>query len=109
MRSERGGREIRPAGAADSTVVEIGPWGGYREHTGGSTMEGRYRLTQGRMYQVQDTAFVVLVLDSSRFFPRSAAQPLAVAVRTLAGDTLVLSGTGTDASLYTFVRVSRPR
>jgi hypothetical protein len=107
--STRANQVIRPVAKADSTVIEIGPWGAYREYSRGSTLRGHYRLAEGRMYQLQDTAFVVLLLDSSRFFTRSGPSSPAIAIRSLSRDSLALSGTGTDSSLYTFVRVERPR
>jgi hypothetical protein len=103
--SEQDGRVTRPGGAADSAVIEIGAWGAYREYTHGSTLQGHYRMGQGRMYRLDDSAYVVLVLDSSRFFPPSGSPTPSVAVRALGGDSLVLSGTGSDTSFYTFVRV----
>jgi hypothetical protein len=106
--SERGGQTVRPAGSADSMTFRIGPYGGYREEVGGSAMESHYVLAQGRLHQLRDTSFTVLLLDSSRFFPRDEREHPAVAVRSLSGDTLVLSGTGTDATLHTFVRVANP-
>lgn len=103
--SEGGGRVERPTGAADSVTVHIGAYGGYREEIGGSTLQSRYSLAHGHLNELRDTAFTVLLLDSSRFFPRGEREHPAVAVRSLSGDTLVLSGTGTDATLHTFVRV----
>jgi hypothetical protein len=105
--SKRDGQVVRPTAPADSMIFRVGRYGAYREETGGSTLESRYSLAQGRLHQLQDTAFTVLLLDSSRFFPRSQRQHPAVAVRSLSGDTLILSGTGTDATLHTFVRVGR--
>lgn len=105
--SRRDGQEVRPTGPADSMAFRVGRYGEYREETGGSALESRYSLAQGRLHQLQDTAFTVLLLDSSRFFPRGERQHPAVAVRSLARDTLILSGTGTDATLHTFVRVGR--
>jgi hypothetical protein len=105
--SERDGQTVRPTGPADSMTFRIGRYGGYREEVGGSTLESHYAMAEGRLHQLQDTAFTVLLLDSSRFFPRGERQHPAVAVRSLSRDTLVLSGTGTDATLHTFVRVAR--
>jgi hypothetical protein len=90
-------------------VFEVGQYGRYHEESGGSALESHYTLAQGRLHQLQDTAFTVLLLDSSRFFPRGERQHPAVAVRSLSSDTLTLSGTGTDATLHTFVRVGRDR
>ena len=103
--SERAGQVIRPTGPADSTTFEVGPLGLYREYSRGSLLSGHYSLAEGRLYQTQDTAFTVLMLDSSRFFPRSGDRRAAIAVRYIRGDTLFLSGTGTDSTFHTFVRV----
>lgn len=104
--SERAGQIVRPAGPADSLVLSIGLFGGYEEHANGSTLESRYWLAQGRLYQLRDSMFVVLVLDTSSFFPRYEQRPRAVAVRSMTADSLVLSGTGTDATFHTFARVA---
>lgn len=106
--SKEDGQVVRPVAAAESTVIALRPYGGYQEHTGESTLRGHYYFARGRMYALRDSSFVVLLLDSSRFFPRSNARPPAVAVRSLRSDTLTLSGTGADATLYTFVRVDLP-
>lgn len=107
--SRRGSEVVRPTGPADSMAFELRARGGYRESVGGSTLQGHYSQGRGQLYQLQDSTFTVLVLDSSRFFPRDERQRSAVAVRSLAHDTLVLSGTGTDTTLYTFVRVNDRR
>ena len=105
--SERGSEVIRPTNPSDSTTIEVGLLGRYREYTRGAPFSGRYSMAEGRLYQTQDTAFTVLMLDSSRFFPRSGDLGAAIAVRSLRGDSLFLSGTGTDTTFYTFVRVQR--
>lgn len=105
--TKRGDEVVRPSGPSDSMVFRIGKYGAYREESGGSALASHYSLAQGRLHQLQDTAFTVLLLDSSRFFPRGERRQPAVAVRSLSKDTLVLSGTGTDATLHTFVRVER--
>ena len=104
--SEVGERVIRPSGPADSTTFEVRPLGLYREYTRGASLSGHYSLAEGRLYQTQDTAFTVLMLDSSRFFPRSGNLGPAIAVRSIRGDSLFLSGTGTDSSFHTFVRMA---
>jgi hypothetical protein len=109
VESRRGEETARPTGPADSMTFQIGRYGGYREAVGRSTLESHYALAKGYLHQLQDTAFTVLLLDSSRFFPRGERQQPAVAVRALSADTLVLSGTGTDATLHTFVRATSRR
>jgi hypothetical protein len=90
-------------------TFQIGRYGGYQEAVGGSTLQSHYALAKGHLHQLQDTAFTVLLLDSSQFFPRGERRQPAVAVRALSADTLVLSGTGTDATLHTFVRPRQQR
>lgn len=107
--SERDGEVVRPSGAADSVVLELGPLGTYREHSRESTVKGRYAFAQGRLFHLQDTAFVVLMMDASHFFPRAEKSAAAIAIRSFRGDTLVVSGTGTDATLYTFVSAGPPQ
>jgi hypothetical protein len=85
---------------------ELGRYGSYREEVGGSALQSHFSLAKGYLHQLQDTAFTVLLLDSSRFFPPGERRHPAVAVRALSSDTLVLSGTGTDATLHTFVRAA---
>jgi hypothetical protein len=106
--SEREGEVVRPAGPADGLVLELGRLGTYREHRSGSVLRGHYAFARGQLFHLQDTSFVVLMMDSSRFFPISGRYSPAIAIRSFRGDTLVFSGTGTDATLYTFVHTEGP-
>jgi hypothetical protein len=108
VESERGAQIVQPGGPSDRMTFELRPLGLYRESVGGSPLSGHYSLGEGRLHQTQDSAFTVLLLDSSRFFPSSGDLGPAIAVRWIQGDSLLLSGTGTDSTFYTFVRVERP-
>lgn len=103
--SERGGEVVTPSRRADSVVFKLGPYGGYLERTGDALLQSRYWFASGRLNQLQDTTFVVLLMDTSAFFPLSVETYHGAAVRAFDGDSLVLSGTGSDASLHIFIRV----
>lgn len=107
--TEREGETVRPVDAADRVVLVLGAWGTYREYTGGSEIRGRYAFARGHLFQLQDTSFIVLMMDSSRFFPRPDHSSPAIAIRSFRGDTLIFSGTGADASFHTFVSTELPR
>jgi len=108
VESQRGGKVVRPVSAEDSMVLVLGRLGTYREHTRESSLKGRYAFARGHLYRLQDTSYTVLLIDSSRFFPSEASYGAAIAIRSFSGDTLVVSGTGTDATFYTFVPADAP-
>ena len=103
--SVRQGEVRRPTTPAESLVFRIGPYGGYQERAGEATLTTRYWFADGYLTQTQDSSFTVLLMDSSLFFRRSVEDYHGVAVRQFDGRTLFLSGTGTDATLHTFIRV----
>jgi hypothetical protein len=105
VQSARDGQVMRRAGTADRITVRIGAWGEYWEHMNGRLLSGHYKYAQGRLQRLQDSAFVVLVLDSSRFFPSGEGRQPMVAIRSFKADSMFLSGTGEDATLHTFVKV----
>ena len=104
--SSRGGEVVRPVAATDSFVMILGAYGSYRERTAGGTLRGEYGFAEGTLRQTQDSLFTVLVLDTSNFFPRNGGIR-AVAIRDMTANTLVLSGTGTDATVHRFVRAGQ--
>lgn len=103
------GEIVRPTMPADSFVFRIGPYGNYREFADGKMREGRYWVAKGQLYAMRDSAYLVLMFDSSGFFSPSDHPLPAAAVRDLTSRTLVLSGTGTDATVHTFERVTLGR
>ena len=104
VESRQGDEVRRPTAAADSLVMGIGAYGGYREYVEETLLRSRYWIAEGTQSVRQDTTYTVLVFDSSSFFPRNG-EIRAAAVRNMTPDSLFLSGVGTDATLHTFIRV----
>ena len=103
--TQRDSTVTRPMTPQDALVFRLGPWGGYQERVGEEILTSRYYYAEGKS-PGQDSSYTVLLMDSSLFFPRATEDYHGVAIRDSDGRILVLSGTGTDATLHTFSRVA---